>query len=250
MEEGREETAAEYRQLWDISVSALEQFAAILGDSPMDMEEFGRLFLLMLSKYDIGTIPVSLDRVSAGDFDRNRRRSLKHLIVLGASGRAFALCPGAGGGLLPGGAAAAAGAGAGPGGCGELSCGGSSPSYITALSLPSESLLLSCPLRDSEGAELRPAFVFNRAKAVFGLEEKRAELARLRMAAEGPALSLAAAAVRGGGSREQAAAEYFRRRQPERMARLEAAAALGRGRLSPAMVKSSMASACVSAPPG
>ncbi|MEI3101906.1 MAG: PD-(D/E)XK nuclease family protein [Oscillospiraceae bacterium] len=63
------------------------------------------------------------------------------------------------------------------------------------------------------------------------------ELSRLRMAAEGPALSLAAWAIKGGGSREQAAAEYFRARQPERMAKLEAAARLGRGRLSPAMVE-------------
>ena len=51
----------------------------------MDGESFARLFTLMLSRYDVGTIPVSLDRVSAGDFDRNRRRHVKHLIVLGAS---------------------------------------------------------------------------------------------------------------------------------------------------------------------
>ena len=237
MEEGREETAAEYRQLWDISVSALEQFAAILGDSPMDMEEFGRLFLLMLSKYDIGTIPVSLDRVSAGDFDRNRRRSLKHLIVLGASDERLPYVQEQAGVFSQEERQRLLELELDLGGCGELELWREFSLIYNGLSLPSESLLLSCPLRDSEGAELRPAFVFNRAKAVFGLEEKRAELARLRMAAEGPALSLAAAAVRGGGSREQAAAEYFRRRQPERMARLEAAAKLGRGRLSPAMVE-------------
>ncbi|MEI3085484.1 MAG: hypothetical protein V8S87_05470 [Oscillospiraceae bacterium] len=82
---GDEKTAAEYRQLWDIVVSALEQCAAVLGDTAMDSGEFSRLFTLMLSKYDIGTIPVSLDRVSAGDFDRTRCRSIKHLIVLGVS---------------------------------------------------------------------------------------------------------------------------------------------------------------------
>ena len=49
------------------------------------MAEFGRLFLRMLSMYDLGLIPVSLDRVSAGDFDRMRRRNIKHLIVLGCS---------------------------------------------------------------------------------------------------------------------------------------------------------------------
>ncbi len=236
-EEGREELAAEYRQLWDISVSALEQFAAILGDSPMDMEEFGKLFLLMLSKYDIGTIPVSLDRVSAGDFDRNRRRSLKHLIVLGASDERLPYVQEQAGVFSQEERQRLLALDLDLGGGGDSELWREFSLIYNGLSLPSESLLLSCPMTDGEGGELRPAFVFNRAKAVFGLEVKMPELSRLRMAAEGPALSLAAWAIKGGGSREQAAAEYFRARQPERMAKLEAAARLGRGRLSPAMVE-------------
>ena len=52
---------------------------------PLSQEDFGRLFRRMLSQYDVGTIPVALDRVTAGDFDRMRRRSIRHLLVLGAS---------------------------------------------------------------------------------------------------------------------------------------------------------------------
>lgn len=235
---GRESLAAEYRQLWDISVSALEQFEAILGDSPMNMEEFGKLFMLMLSKYDIGTIPVSLDRVSAGDFDRSRRRSVKHLMVLGASDQRLPMEQTETGvfsqderqRLLE------LELDLGGGGDGEL---WREFSLIySGLSLPSESLLLSCPAVDEEGAELRPAFVFDRAAAIFGKEVKYAEPRRLRMCAPAPALSLAAQAMRQGGGPEQAAAEYFTARQPEKMARLAAAAELGRGRLSPAMVES------------
>ena len=81
--DGQEELAREYRQLWELVVSALEQSAALLGDMPLDAEGFGKLFTRMLSQYDIGLIPVSLDRVAAGDFDRMRRRSLRHLLVLG-----------------------------------------------------------------------------------------------------------------------------------------------------------------------
>jgi len=51
----------------------------------MDRNLFSKLLLQVLSQYDIGTIPVSLDNVSAGDFDRMRKRHLKHLIILGAS---------------------------------------------------------------------------------------------------------------------------------------------------------------------
>lgn len=234
---GREELAAEYRQLWDIIVSALEQFAAILGESPMDMDEFGRLFLLMLSKYDIGTIPMSLDRVSAGDFDRNRKRSLRHLIVLGASDQRLPREEEAAGvfsqeerqRLLELDL--------------DLGAGGDSELWrefsliYNGLSLPSESLLLCCPLADEDGAELRPAFVFNRARAIFDTEIKFADLSSARLTAPAPALGLAAQAMRGGSGREQAAAEYFRQEAPERMERLKAAAELGRGRLSPAAVE-------------
>ena len=231
--EGREELAAEYRQLWDISVSALEQFAALLGDSPMDMEEFGKLFLLMLSKYDIGTIPVSLDRVSAGDFDRNRRRSVKHLIVLGACDERLPYVQEQAGVFSQDERQRLMEL--------ELDLGGGEGELwrefsliYNALSLPSESLLLSCPMVDGEGNELRPAFVFNRARAVFGLEVKAGELSRLRMAAEGPALSLAAS---GGGSRS--AWQSWRRRR-----------VLAGGACPRRWWSSSTASACVSAHPG
>ena len=49
-ENGRQAAAQEYAQLWDITVSALEQCGAILGDTQTDRDSFGRLFTLMLSK--------------------------------------------------------------------------------------------------------------------------------------------------------------------------------------------------------
>lgn len=234
---GEDKTAAEYRQLWEISVSALEQCAAVLGDTPMDSGEFGRLFMLMLSKYDIGTIPVSLDRVSAGDFDRNRRRDIKHLIVLGASDQRLPRSDDDAGvfsaeerrRLLEMGV--------------ELGAGGDSELWrefsliYNTLTMPSGSLALLCPVADAQGAELRPAFVFNRARALFGLEIQNTELSEVRMSAPAPALGLAAQAMHGGGERERAAAVYFARSDPERYAALEAAANMSRGRLSPEAVE-------------
>ncbi len=76
---------AQYAQLWDLTVTALEQIHSVLGNVAMEAGEFSRLFRLMLSKYDTGTIPLGLDRVCAGDFDRMRRRNISHLIVLGCS---------------------------------------------------------------------------------------------------------------------------------------------------------------------
>ena len=229
---GREKQAAEYRQLRDIVVSSLEQCAAILGDSPMDSFEFSRLYTLMLSKYDIGTIPVALDRVSAGDFDRNRRRNIKHLIVLGASDQ-----------RLPR-AEESTGVFSGDerqrlleldidlGSGGESELWREFSLIYNTLSMPSESLSLCCPVADSSGAELRPAFVFNRAAALFDIQAENSDLSRLRMSAVNPALGLAAQGIRGGGARENAARQYFEDYAPERMKSLEAAAKMRRGSLS------------------
>ena len=82
---GRAQLAAEYDQIWRVLIRALEQCAEILGDSPMDQSAFADLFRLVLSQYDVGTIPVSLDSVGLGDMGRMRRRDVKHLLVLGAT---------------------------------------------------------------------------------------------------------------------------------------------------------------------
>ena len=233
---GREELGQEYRQLWELIVSALEQCAAILGDTELPMTDFGRLFTRMLSMYDVGTIPVSLDRVLAGDFDRMRRRSIKHLIVLGCSDDRLPQTENDRGvftdeerqRLL------------------ELDIslsGGESELWrefsliYNCLSLPSESLTMSYPTLGAEGEEMRPALVFNRAKALFHSTERHADLNRARLSAQAPALGLAAQAVRGGSGAAQAAAEYFRAAEPERFGKLKAAAQQSRGSLSPDAVE-------------
>ena len=234
--EDRLELAGEYSQLWELTVSALEQCATILGDTEMDRETFGRLFLLMLSQYDIGLIPVALDRVNAGDFDRMRRRNIKHLIVLGCSDD-----------RLP---PAAEGTGVFSDeererlqelsidlGSGDGELWREFSLIYHCLTLPSESLCLIAPLRNGEGSPVQPAFVYQRARSLFGLVPETLQAADLRLNARDPALTLAAAAFREGGSQARAAAAYFLRREPERFSRLQIAARMTRGQLSPQAVE-------------
>ncbi|MDO4173352.1 MAG: PD-(D/E)XK nuclease family protein [Eubacteriales bacterium] len=84
-EAGRLQTAEEYRQLWEIFMQALEQFAWVQGDAPMETDTFVTLLGLVLTEYDVGTIPVSLDRVTCGPIDRVCRTGIPHLIVLGVN---------------------------------------------------------------------------------------------------------------------------------------------------------------------
>ena len=82
---GRLQLADEYRQLWEILVSAMEQFAWVRGDMPLTLDRFAQLFRLVLSGYSVGSIPVSLDRVSCGNIERVCGGNVKYVILLGVN---------------------------------------------------------------------------------------------------------------------------------------------------------------------
>ena len=71
-------------QLWEILLSALEQLSDTLGNTAWDAQTFTKLLKLLLSQYDVGTIPAVLDSVAVGPVSAMRCQQPKHLIVLGA----------------------------------------------------------------------------------------------------------------------------------------------------------------------
>ena len=72
-------------QLWDILINALEQLHDVLGNTHWEDDAFFRLFVLLLSQYDVGTIPTVLDTVTVGPVSAMRCQQEKHLFVLGAT---------------------------------------------------------------------------------------------------------------------------------------------------------------------
>lgn len=82
--EGYGREAQILNQLWDIIVSALEQLYDILGETAWDPENFLRLLKLLISQYDVGTIPPVLDSVTVGSMDAMRCQECKYLLVIGA----------------------------------------------------------------------------------------------------------------------------------------------------------------------
>lgn len=70
-------------QLWSILIGALEQLHDVLGETAWDTGSFTRLLRLLLSQYDVGTIPPVLDAVTIGPVSAMRCGETKHLIVLG-----------------------------------------------------------------------------------------------------------------------------------------------------------------------
>lgn len=232
---GRAALAAEYEQLWELTVRALEQFAAILGDAAMDAETFSQLFLRMLSCYDIGTIPVSLDQVTAGDLDRMRRRGIRHLILLGASDDRLPR-PGEPTGVLSADERRAMLEL-------ELDLGGGSEDDLwreyalvsACVSLPSETLTVVCPAFDAAGEPVRPSFLVTRIRQMFSAPLRPAEPSVWKLQARAPALELAARSLRGASdARANAARAWFQAQAPDTLDALGKSATLLRGSLSPA----------------
>lgn len=83
-EQGNNREAQILNQLWEILILALEQLYDMLGQTVWDSISFLKIFRLLLSQYDVGTIPPVLDAVTAGAFNAMRCHACRHLIVLGA----------------------------------------------------------------------------------------------------------------------------------------------------------------------
>ena len=83
-EKGDNRSAQILNQLWEIMISAMEQLYDVLGETVWDEDAFSRLFKLLLSQYNVGTIPTVLDSVMVGPVSAMRCQQAKHVIVLGA----------------------------------------------------------------------------------------------------------------------------------------------------------------------
>ena len=83
--EGDNPGAQVLNQLWSILINALEQMHDVLGETAWEDAGFARLLRLVLSQYDVGTIPPVLDAVTIGTASAMRCQEAKHLFVLGVA---------------------------------------------------------------------------------------------------------------------------------------------------------------------
>ncbi len=230
---GRLQEAEETAQLWEILCGVLDQFVEIVGEEPMELEEFTRLLRQVLTQYSVGTIPVSLDQVQVSGVARNDRHTAKYLFLLGANDHVLPT-PGQGGGILgedDRAELARRGVELAPTGMDQM--GIELQNLYAALAQPTQGLTVSWPAADVSGAELRPAFVVDRLLSLFpALRVEREPAAKpYRLTAPLPALE---SAVPGGALwRRLEAVPAFRPRL-EAMAR---AAHQTRGSLSPGAVR-------------
>lgn len=228
--EGYPQQAAECAGLWEVTLTALEQFDSLLAEMEMDGETFAKLFALMLSQYEIGTIPIAVDRVSAGDMDRMRRRNLRHLIVLGASDANLPRAEESSGIFSQEDRMQLLENGLDLGSCGEAELWREFTLIYHCLTLPKQTLTLTYP----NNGDSRPSIVMNRAAALFDLPILPIDAGQTKLQSRDSALELAAFSLRETVAEPDAlaAAAYFREEEPEKFALLESAADQSRGQLS------------------
>ncbi len=191
---GQAALAEEYRQLWDILCGGLEQCARLLGKAPMELEEFSLLFRLVLSQYDVGAIPVSLDRVTAGETTRQTGRRARALFLLGADDSSLPQVGTAPGLLSDDDRALLSGYGL------ELTQSQRDLLYREMTTIyqlcaqPSQKLVVTWPAQGPGGEERRPSFLVQRLQLLFSdLQPVREEdlHGSFRLAAPRPALEQA-----------------------------------------------------------
>jgi len=198
--------ADEYAQLWDVIKNAIEQMFTMAGETQLSAVEFRKLFTMMLSRYDVGVIPVSLDRTVLGGMAMSRRRDFKCLILLGATDDNLPRITRGNGALSDSERAELVGLGADmPAGPEERLCREMNMLYST-LTLPSRQLVLTYP----GGAGERPSFIIKRLKNIFGIIETALREEEYMASAQAPCFELAAYAGHTNESPLAAAArEYF-----------------------------------------
>ena len=230
---GEARLADEYAQLWGIIKNAIGQASGILGGSTLNAQEFKKLLLLALSQYDVGVIPVALDRTAIGGMAMSRRRDLKCLIILGATDGSLPMLAKSNGALSDNEREELSLLGLDiPAGIEERFNREMNMLYST-LTLPSQELIITYPT----GGGDRQSFVVTRIKEIFKLNTITMHEEDYMAAAISPCFELALMNPEFGirNSMAAAAREYFREYSHAASSRIDTIDEImlaGRGRLS------------------
>lgn len=91
--------AAQQGAVWDMVMEILNQLVLTLGNEKITLKDFAKLFSLIISTEDLGTLPSGIDNVQIGQADRIRTDNPRAVFVLGANESEFPQVI-TGGGLL------------------------------------------------------------------------------------------------------------------------------------------------------
>ena len=163
---GLQDKIKEYEQVPKMVMEILDQVVEVLGNERIDIKEFTKILIAGFEEKEIGVIPMALDQVNVGDISRIKGREVKVLYLIGVND-----------GVLPSankeegiisdkernylkeiGLRLAA----------DTKTRAFEEQFIvyTALTIPSDKLMVTYPMADFEGKALRPSIIIPRLKKI------------------------------------------------------------------------------------
>lgn len=173
---GMQDKVKEYSQVPSIAMEILDQAVEVLGEEKVDLKTFSKIISSGFEEQEVGVIPMSLDQVNIGDIARIKGRDVKALYIVGVND-----------GILPS-------ANKDEGILSdndrielrELGIGLASDTrsrifeeqfmVYTALTIPSDYLMVTYPMADFEGKSLRPSIIIPRLKRILREVQEESEI--------------------------------------------------------------------------
>lgn len=171
--EGMQDKIKEYTQVPAIVMDMLDQAVEVLGNVVIDLKTFSKILISGFEEKEIGVIPMALDQVNIGDIARIKGRDVKALYIVGANDGVLPSANKDEGILSDEDRIELKSMGI------ELASDTRSRVFeeqfmvYTALTIPSNYLMITYPMADFEGKSLRPSIIIPRLKKILpGLNEE------------------------------------------------------------------------------
>ncbi|MGL5149108.1 MAG: helicase-exonuclease AddAB subunit AddB, partial [Clostridium sp.] len=164
---GLEDKVKEYSQVPKIVMEILDQAVDVLGNDEVTIYEFHKILMTGFQGKEISTIPVALDQVNIGDIARIKGRDIKALYIVGVNDGVLPSASKEEGILSDRDRELLLERGI------ELASSTKSRAFeeqfmvYTALTIPSEYMMISYPMADFEGKSLRSSIIIPKLKKMF-----------------------------------------------------------------------------------
>lgn len=173
---GMQDKVKEYTQVPSIVIDMLDQAVEVLGDEVVDLKTFSKILVSGFEEKEIGVIPMSLDQVNIGDIARIKGRDVKALYIVGANDGVLPSANKDEGILSDKDRIELKSIGI------ELASDTRSRVFeeqfmvYTALTIPSNYLMITYPMADFDGKSLRPSIIIPRLKKILPKLSEESEI--------------------------------------------------------------------------
>lgn len=173
---GLQDKVKEYTQVPSIVMEILDQAVEVLGEEKVDLKTFSKIMNSGFEEQEVGVIPISLDQVNIGDIARIKGRDVKALYIVGANDGILPSANKDEGILSDNDRTELRELGV------ELASDTRSRIFeeqfmvYTALTIPSNYLMITYPMADFEGKSLRPSIIIPRLKKILREVQEESEI--------------------------------------------------------------------------